>query len=154
MSNIFEHERRHLASYWPSLSLVPFKGPKKSRAPQKVSILCQGEHLESLKWPHLVIFMGWFHNVLPHLQHRDINSYNPIVPDYVQYFGKNEWQYLVFPALFNTYILWWGGGRDRYWLLFKQYPTMHKVYDKVLYVLWRCSFKYILFIVRVLLWRQ
>ena len=34
--------------------LVPFNRAKKSRAPQKVSILCQ-DHLESLKWPHKVI---------------------------------------------------------------------------------------------------
>jgi hypothetical protein len=35
------------------LSLVPFKGPKKSLAPQKVKILCR-DHLETLNWPHLV----------------------------------------------------------------------------------------------------
>ncbi len=37
------------------LSLVPFKGPKKSRAPQKVSILCR-DHLESLKILEMVPF--------------------------------------------------------------------------------------------------
>ena len=35
-----------LAPKWHMLSLVPFKGPKKSRAPWKVSIFCQA-HLES-----------------------------------------------------------------------------------------------------------
>ena len=30
------------APKWPSLSLMPFKGPKKSQAPHKVSILCKG----------------------------------------------------------------------------------------------------------------
>jgi len=59
---------------WPSLSLVPFKGPKKSRAPQKVSILCR-DHLESLNWTHLMIWQGRIHNTTPHLQHRCINSY-------------------------------------------------------------------------------
>jgi hypothetical protein len=58
---------------WPSLSLVPFKGPKKSRAPQKVSILCR-DHLESLNWTHLMIWQGRIHNTTPHLQHRCINS--------------------------------------------------------------------------------
>ncbi len=58
---------------WPSLSLMPFKGPKKSRAPQKVSILCQ-DHLESLNWTHLVIWKNRFHNTTPHLQHRCINT--------------------------------------------------------------------------------
>ncbi len=61
-----------LAPKWPSLSLGPFIGPKKARAPLKVS----RDHLESLKWPHLVIFRGWFDNAPPHLQHRDIDSYN------------------------------------------------------------------------------
>jgi hypothetical protein len=46
---------------------------KKSRAPQKVSILCR-DHLESLNWPHLVIWQGRIHNTTPHLQHRCINS--------------------------------------------------------------------------------
>ncbi len=59
---------------WPSLALVPFKGPKKSRAPQKVSILCR-DHLESLNWTHLMIWQGRIHNTTPHLQHRCINSY-------------------------------------------------------------------------------
>ncbi len=54
--------------------LVPFKGPKNSRAPQKVSILCR-DHLESLNWPHLVIWQGRIHKNTPHLQHRCINSY-------------------------------------------------------------------------------
>ena len=51
-----------------------FFGPKKSRAPQKVSILCR-DHLEFLKWPHKVILKGWFPNIPPHFQYRDINSY-------------------------------------------------------------------------------
>jgi hypothetical protein len=58
---------------WPSLSLVPFKEPKKSWAPQKVKILCR-DHLESLNWPHLVIWQGRIHNTTLHLQHRCINS--------------------------------------------------------------------------------
>ncbi len=44
---------------WPSLSLVPFKGPKKSWAPQKVSILCR-DNLESLNRPHLMIWQVEF----------------------------------------------------------------------------------------------
>ncbi len=52
--------------FWPQ------NGPKKARAPLKVS----RDHLESLKWPHLVIFRGWFDNAPPHLQYRDIDSYN------------------------------------------------------------------------------
>jgi hypothetical protein len=35
-------------------------------------------HFKDFKWPHLVIFKGWFHNVPPHLQHRDINSYKKL----------------------------------------------------------------------------
>ncbi len=35
-------EATFLSPKWPSLSLEPFKGPKKSRAPRKVSILCKG----------------------------------------------------------------------------------------------------------------
>ncbi len=53
--------------------LAPFLRPKKSRAPQKVSILCR-DHLESLNWPHLVIWQGRIHNTTPHLKHRCINS--------------------------------------------------------------------------------
>ncbi len=60
---------------WPSLSLVPFKGPKKSWAPQKVKILCR-DHLEILNWPHWVIWQGRIHNTTPHLQHRCMNSYH------------------------------------------------------------------------------
>ncbi len=60
-------------SAWPSHELVPFKGPKKSRASRKVSILCKGP-FRNLKWPHLVIFKGEFHNVPPNLHYRDINS--------------------------------------------------------------------------------
>jgi hypothetical protein len=37
-----ERKTYFLAPKWPSLSLVPFKGPKKSQAPLKVSILCTG----------------------------------------------------------------------------------------------------------------
>jgi hypothetical protein len=48
------------------LSLVPFKGPKRSWVPRKVSILCR-DHLESLKRPHFFIFKGWFQNVPPHV---------------------------------------------------------------------------------------
>ena len=43
----------------PSTFLALKIGPKKSQAPQKVSILCR-DHLESLKWPHSVIFKGCF----------------------------------------------------------------------------------------------
>jgi hypothetical protein len=64
-SQLFEGPVPFLAPKWPMMSLVPFKGPKKSQAPPKVLILYQ-DHLESLKWPH---------NGPPHLQHRDINSY-------------------------------------------------------------------------------
>jgi hypothetical protein len=32
--------------------------------------------LETLNWPHLVIWQGRIHNTTPHLQHRCINSYN------------------------------------------------------------------------------
>jgi hypothetical protein len=38
----FSKSSTFLASKWPSLSLVPFKGPKKSQAPRTVSILCTG----------------------------------------------------------------------------------------------------------------
>jgi hypothetical protein len=65
--------RTFLAPKWPWLSLVPFKGPKMSRASRKVKILCRN-HLESLNWPHLVIWQGRFHNTTPHLQQRCINS--------------------------------------------------------------------------------
>ena len=58
-----------------AIDLFGPNGPKKPRAPLKVSILCR-DHLESLKWPHLVIFKGWFHNFPPYLQHRYINSLN------------------------------------------------------------------------------
>ncbi len=51
--------------------LVPFMRPKKSRA---VSILYR-DHLESLNWPHLVIWQGRFHNTTPHLQQCCINIY-------------------------------------------------------------------------------
>ncbi len=50
----------------PLLSLVPFKGPKKSWAPQKVKILCR-DHLETLNWPHLVIWQGRIHNPPRHI---------------------------------------------------------------------------------------
>jgi hypothetical protein len=81
---------------WPSLStLVPFKGSKKSRAPWKVLLLCR-DHLESLKWPHLVIFKGWFHNVPPNLQHRDINSYNNLVLP-----GRWSWQNLILRPIYK-----------------------------------------------------
>jgi hypothetical protein len=36
--------------------------------------LCRN-HLETLNWPHLVIWQGRIHNTTPHLQHRCINSY-------------------------------------------------------------------------------
>jgi hypothetical protein len=36
----------------------PFKGPKKSQAPRKSLDFVQRDHLESLKWSHLVIFRG------------------------------------------------------------------------------------------------
>jgi len=67
-----------LAPKWPPLSLVPFKGPKKSRAPQKVSILCW-DHLESLNRPQLVIWQGWFDKTTPNLQRKYINSYYALV---------------------------------------------------------------------------
>ncbi len=35
---------------------------------------CARDHLESMKWPHLMIFKGWFHNVPINLQQRHINS--------------------------------------------------------------------------------
>jgi hypothetical protein len=44
-------------------------GVKKVLGPSKVSILYR-DHLESLNWPHLVIWQG-----TPHLQHRCINIY-------------------------------------------------------------------------------
>ncbi len=50
------------------------RGQKSLGVPQKVSILCL-DHLESLNWPHLVIWQGTIHNTTPHLQHRCINSY-------------------------------------------------------------------------------
>jgi len=52
----------HYLSFKPSLDLpsdsldTGFKRPK-SQAPKKVSILCR-DHLESFKWPYLVIFKG------------------------------------------------------------------------------------------------
>ncbi len=51
-------------------------------APQKVSILCW-DHLESLNWPHLVIWQGRIHNTTPHLQHRCINSYYVLISVFV-----------------------------------------------------------------------
>ncbi len=63
-----------LAPKWPSLSLVSFKG-QKSLGPLEKSRFCARDHLESLKWLHLMIFKGWFHNVPPNLQHRDINPH-------------------------------------------------------------------------------
>ncbi len=42
---------------------------QKSLGPIERSRFCA----RTLKWPHLVIFKGWFHNVPPNLQHRDIN---------------------------------------------------------------------------------
>ncbi len=56
-----------------SLWLVPIKGPK-SLGPLEKSRFCARDHLESLKWSHLVIFKGWFHNVPPNLHYRDNNS--------------------------------------------------------------------------------
>ena len=52
-------------------------GGQKSRGPLKKSRFCARDHIESLKWPHLVIFKGWFPNIPPHLQYSDINSYKP-----------------------------------------------------------------------------
>ena len=52
------------------LTFMAPNGPShrsKSLAPLKVSSLCQ-DHLESLKWPHLIIFEGWIHNPKPHLK--------------------------------------------------------------------------------------
>jgi hypothetical protein len=46
-------------------SLVPFKGPKKSQAPRKVSILSTGP-FKILEMAHVVIFKGLFHNAPPH----------------------------------------------------------------------------------------
>ncbi len=54
-----------LAPKWPLLVLVPFKGPTKSRAPRKVSILCW-DHLKSLNWPHLVIWQRRSDNTTLH----------------------------------------------------------------------------------------
>ncbi len=48
---------------------------QKSLGPLYKSWFCAGTIKNPLKWPHLVIFKGWFHNFPPHLQHRDINSY-------------------------------------------------------------------------------
>ncbi len=55
------------------LFFVP-KGPQNSRAPRKVKILCR-DHLESLNWPHLVIWQGRFHNTKPHLRHTSIGTF-------------------------------------------------------------------------------
>ena len=73
---------------WPSLSLVPFKGPKKSRAPQKVSILCR-DHLESLNWTHLMIWQGRIHNTEPHIQHSCIGNFmQPVLNSFLRpFFG-------------------------------------------------------------------
>ncbi len=49
-------------------------GAKKVSGPSKILDFVYGDHLESLKWPHLAFFKGSFHNAPPHLQHRDINS--------------------------------------------------------------------------------
>ncbi len=57
ISNITARCCKFLAPKWPSLSLVPLNGPKKSRAPLKFSILCL-DHMESWKWRHSVIFKG------------------------------------------------------------------------------------------------
>ncbi len=89
----FQGALNFLATKWPSLLLVPFKGPKKSGAPQNVSILCR-DHLESLNWPHLVIWQGRFDNTTPHLQHRCIDSYTSLDPfliemSQVPWKGKN-----------------------------------------------------------------
>ncbi len=48
---------------------------QKSLGPLEKSRFCARDHLESLKWPHLVISKGWFPNAPPNLQHRVINSY-------------------------------------------------------------------------------
>ncbi len=97
-SGLLEGPSTFLALKWPSLSLMPFNGPKKSRPPLKVSILCQ-HHLESSKWPHVVIFKGWFHNFLPHAQHRTLIVKPMMVNNSVVYF------YFYFTVLiYNTLI--------------------------------------------------
>ena len=51
------------------------KGPKKSRAPRKVKILCKGPFW-ILQMAPFSDFKGWFHNAPPNIQHRCINSYH------------------------------------------------------------------------------
>jgi hypothetical protein len=77
-------ERGQFVSQKRSRFFWPQNGPRyrscrlsgqKSLGPLEKSRFCARDHLESLKWPHLLIFKGWFHNVPPNLQHRDINSY-------------------------------------------------------------------------------
>ncbi len=51
------------------------RGQKSLVSLENSRVCAQGPFtVESLKWPYLVIFNGWFHNVPPHLQHRYINS--------------------------------------------------------------------------------
>jgi hypothetical protein len=88
--------------FWPSPSIVSFNGPKKSQALLKALILCR-DHLECLKWSHLVIFNGWFNNFPPHLQHMDINSYN-----YLCTYNLYSPVHNVLDACISTT---WGSGR-------------------------------------------
>ncbi len=47
-----------------------------------------------LEMAPFVIFKGLFHNVLPNLQHKDINSYKLII---AKYFRSTYWQFLLGP---------------------------------------------------------
>ncbi len=59
MFEIYNIPAYNIYFFGPKMTLAIDRalGPKKSRAPRKVSIL-RRDHLESLKWPHLVIFKG------------------------------------------------------------------------------------------------
>jgi len=60
--------------------LGPLKG--KSR-------FCARDHLESLNWPHLVIWQGWLDNTKPHLQHSCIGIFmQPVLNSFLRpFFG-------------------------------------------------------------------
>jgi hypothetical protein len=87
----------------PRILLVQFKGPKKSRAPQKVSILYR-DHLKSLNWPHLVIWQGRFHNIKPNLQHSCIGNFmQPVLNSFLRpFFGF--WSFIHTPPPPTPYL--------------------------------------------------